>query len=658
MSRTSSRPPTSRTSAARRGRSAAPRPRRRAPAASTPVSSLDPGEHLLAVGRLADAPRWRTRAAPRRPCPRRPRRHSRRRTSTSASAPAVAIRPSSSRSSASRSSVLCEYAGSGRRARVGVDHEQVHGVGADVEDTEPHGPTLRPAARRAGLTARRLAPVPEVPLDFPRAWVEFADPGRRRRSVFRCDLTWLTSRWTCIFGSGCHGHLRRPPGRRLLHPRRALLRQGRREAGRGSAPSELTAEDVAVPRDGRKKLVDRADEDGARKTRVVDGACIFLNRPGFAGGAGCALHGLALRTGRHAARDQAGRLLAAADPADLPHTSSAPTAPTYLEVDRSREYDRRGWGPAGTTSTGTARATPRRTSAASRSTSPTRAELAELMGAAAYDELARALRGAPGASSRRPAATAAAPCCPCSCTPRRSRPGGDAAAATSAGTTERGRGPWRLRACGAAPTSGTTRQPTSSRTARVDPRRRDRGRDAPDPRLGRRVVLDVGCGSRLPPAPLRRPRPGSSAWSRTRRWLALARRRTAGAGQRPGPAGHGAGDRRYRTPASTSRTPGGPTSSGRAASRGCASSAGWSAGAARPSSSTSTRPARRSARGSASGCRPTIRVAVQRFWAPTAGRGRSWTCEWVFERRDDLEAVVRIELPPEVADRALAGMTG
>jgi len=25
-------------------------------------------------------------------------------------------------------------------------------------------------------------------------------------------------------------------------------------------------------------------------TRVVDGACIFLNRPGFSGGSGCALH--------------------------------------------------------------------------------------------------------------------------------------------------------------------------------------------------------------------------------------------------------------------------------------------------------------------------------------------------------------------------------
>ncbi len=31
----------------------------------------------------------------------------------------------------------------------------------------------------------------------------------------------------------------------------------------------------------------------------MDGACVFLNRPGFAGGAGCALHSLALRTGRH-----------------------------------------------------------------------------------------------------------------------------------------------------------------------------------------------------------------------------------------------------------------------------------------------------------------------------------------------------------------------
>ena len=35
-------------------------------------------------------------------------------------------------------------------------------------------------------------------------------------------------------------------------------------------------------------------DDTKRATRVVDGGCIFLNRPGFAGGVGCALHQAAL----------------------------------------------------------------------------------------------------------------------------------------------------------------------------------------------------------------------------------------------------------------------------------------------------------------------------------------------------------------------------
>lgn len=35
----------------------------------------------------------------------------------------------------------------------------------------------------------------------------------------------------------------------------------------------------------------------ATNTRVLDGACIFLNRPGFAGGAGCALHHAAVSAG-------------------------------------------------------------------------------------------------------------------------------------------------------------------------------------------------------------------------------------------------------------------------------------------------------------------------------------------------------------------------
>ena len=46
--------------------------------------------------------------------------------------------------------------------------------------------------------------MPEVPLDFPRQWVEFVDPNDDEQLI-RADLTWLTSRWNCIFGSGCKG---------------------------------------------------------------------------------------------------------------------------------------------------------------------------------------------------------------------------------------------------------------------------------------------------------------------------------------------------------------------------------------------------------------------------------------------------------------------
>ena len=58
------------------------------------------------------------------------------------------------------------------------------------------------------------------------------------------------------------------------------------------------------------------DPEGSKQTRVVDGACLFLNRPDFDGPTGCALHALAIREGV-AGRDEAGRLLAAADPADF-----------------------------------------------------------------------------------------------------------------------------------------------------------------------------------------------------------------------------------------------------------------------------------------------------------------------------------------------------
>ena len=46
--------------------------------------------------------------------------------------------------------------------------------------------------------------MPESPLDIPRQWVEFTDPADAAQR-FRCDLTWLTSSWTCVYGAGCRG---------------------------------------------------------------------------------------------------------------------------------------------------------------------------------------------------------------------------------------------------------------------------------------------------------------------------------------------------------------------------------------------------------------------------------------------------------------------
>ncbi len=136
--------------------------------------------------------------------------------------------------------------------------------------------------------------MPEVPLDFPRQWVEFVDPADPAHLI-KADLTWLTSRWTCIFGRGCAGIDAEPSGRGLLRARCALLGeegpQARRQVGRQAHAGSWQRYKV-----GHKKgWID--EEDGAEKTRVVKGACIFHNDEDFEGGYGCALHHLATAEG-------------------------------------------------------------------------------------------------------------------------------------------------------------------------------------------------------------------------------------------------------------------------------------------------------------------------------------------------------------------------
>jgi hypothetical protein len=185
--------------------------------------------------------------------------------------------------------------------------------------------------------------VVEAPLDVARAWVEFPDPADADQ-VLRCDLTWLTSRWMCIFGRGC-------PGVYADRPDDGCCTQGAHFSDRDDEKrvrrfaTKLKRQDWQLRDEGLRDGIIEKDDDGEHKTRVVDGACVFLNRPGFAGGAGCALHAYALRTGRHPLETKPDVCW------QLPIRRSYRRAERsdgtkYLEITIG-EYDRRAWGPGG-----------------------------------------------------------------------------------------------------------------------------------------------------------------------------------------------------------------------------------------------------------------------------------------------------------------------
>jgi hypothetical protein len=224
--------------------------------------------------------------------------------------------------------------------------------------------------------------VPEVPLDFARAWVEFPDPGDADQ-VFRCDLTWLTSNWTCIFGNGCKGIYADQPEGVGCCTLGAHFSDKADEKRVAKYVAELTPK---TWQHHAKRWVEK-DEDGARKTRVVDGACIFANRPGFAGGEGCALHGLALRTGRHFVETKPDVCWQLPIRRSYEHAERPDGSHVLIVV--IAEYDRRGWGPGGHDLDWYCSGNTEAHVGTEPVYQSNRAELVELMGAAAYDELAR-----------------------------------------------------------------------------------------------------------------------------------------------------------------------------------------------------------------------------------------------------------------------------
>jgi hypothetical protein len=240
--------------------------------------------------------------------------------------------------------------------------------------------------------------MPEVSLDFPRAWAEFTDPDNVNQ-VFRCDLTWLTSNYRCIFGNGCHGIVegRASDGCCSMGAHFADKKDIKRVQ---RYVDQLTDETWQYRKQGLKGGIIGTGPDGDPITRRHKGACILLNRPGFPGGEGCSLHALALRNGQEPLETK-------------PEVCwQLPIRRSYRWVDRVdetrylevtiTEYDRRGWGPGGhdldwycTSST-----------EAHQSHEPvyvhSAPELRELMGAGAYEVLAELCRARE--AERRPVA--------------------------------------------------------------------------------------------------------------------------------------------------------------------------------------------------------------------------------------------------------------
>ena len=116
-------------------------------------------------------------------------------------------------------------------------------------------------------------------------------------TIWRFDRRFLTSNWTCIWGRGCQGILDQP----AEHLGQGCCSVGAEMADEDEAMMTAALAATLSPERFEHHLdASRGgvfSDDTRTNTRLVDGACIFLNRPGFAGGAGCALHLAAIELG-------------------------------------------------------------------------------------------------------------------------------------------------------------------------------------------------------------------------------------------------------------------------------------------------------------------------------------------------------------------------
>ncbi len=198
-------------------------------------------------------------------------------------------------------------------------------------------PGRRAPARAAHAKTRAQAPA--TPRDA-HEWVSFEDPDEERTWVF--DVTFLLSSWKCIYGEGCQG---------VLTEAAPELEHGccsygahlvdAQDARRVRAAADRLAEDQWQFKKRARGKPLRLTRSGEVVTRITEGACIFLNRPGFPGGAGCALHRAALESGRQPLE------LKPEVCWQLPVRRQDETTPDGRVVSTVRQWDRSDWGPGG-----------------------------------------------------------------------------------------------------------------------------------------------------------------------------------------------------------------------------------------------------------------------------------------------------------------------
>ncbi len=174
------------------------------------------------------------------------------------------------------------------------------------------------------------------------SWYSVDDVGGKTTWIF--DTTFLRSRYRCIYGQGCPSIDSEPDPTATL----GCCIHGAHMVDKEDRGNVLAFADRLGPEVWQNR--DRAEAKGGplkkKKggdwvTRKVDGACIFLNRDGFDGGAGCALH---------LGAEQAG-----ARPMDW-KPDVCWQVPLHLDVHTDeyghetvilRAWQRRDWGPGG-----------------------------------------------------------------------------------------------------------------------------------------------------------------------------------------------------------------------------------------------------------------------------------------------------------------------